>query len=123
MLRGAEDDFDVGEGVQNAMGSLVEYVRWVAAGQFFQRRFALSGLCGKEAVEGELFGGQSAADKSADGRVGAGDGKNVDVRSDGRVGYLSAWVGDSWGAGITYDRDARTLLQLCYELLGARAFV
>ena len=74
-------------------------------------------------MEGESLGRQAARDQPADRGVRAGNREDIDTGSDGRSGDLSAGIGNAGRAGIADDGDARALLQLCHELLGARALV
>ncbi len=108
----AEGGFDVGEGVEDAMGGFVEDVGCVAARDLFECRFALACFGGEEAVEGEALGREAAGDECADGGVGTGDGEDVDAGGDGGCGDLSAGVGDAWGAGVADYRDFCALFEI-----------
>lgn len=89
MLRRAEDGLDVREGIENAVGSLVEQVRRLASFQFFQSRLSLASFCREKAVEGERLGGEAAGDQSADGGVRPGNREDIDAGGNGDGGDLS----------------------------------
>jgi hypothetical protein len=61
-LGAAEDGFDVGEGVEDAVGGFVEDVGGVVAGELFERSPALAFFRWEEAVEDEGLGREAAGD-------------------------------------------------------------
>src|ERR1700727_3886657 len=105
------------------MGSFVKDVGFSASNRRFESCLPLACFCGKKSVKCKSVSWQATRDQSGDCGIRAGNRKNVDPGSNRRCGDLSAWVGDSWRPGIADNGDSRARLQLCDQLLRARALV
>ncbi len=124
---GAEDGFEVGERLEDAVRGFVEdqgaFGLGGVGGERFEAGAALAGLLGQEAEELEFGGGQAACDQGAEGGVGAGDGNDRDAGGDGGRGESHAGIADAGHAGIGDDGYAGAGLQGCDEGGGALALV
>src|SRR5580704_12499115 len=88
VLRCPEDRLNICEGVQNAVGSLIENVRYVDPNEFFERGLPLASFGWKKAVEGESFRWEATGDQAADCSIRAGNREDINTGGDGRSGDL-----------------------------------
>src|SRR5580692_7892113 len=123
VLRSPEDRLNIREGVQNAVRRFIENMRYLARNEFFERGLPLARLGRKKAVKGESLRGKATRNQAADCGIRAGNREDIDTGGDGRVGDLSAWVGNPGCAGVANNSDSSAELQFGRKLLRARALV
>src|SRR5260370_42215597 len=123
VLRSPEDGLNIREGVQKAVWRFIKNMRHLTPNELFERGLPLARLCWKKAVEGESLRWEATRDQAADRSICAGNWKDVNSGGDGRSSDLSAWICNSRGASIADDCNPCAPLQLCRELLRARALV